>query len=351
MSGSTIPAVELTDVRKAFGGRIVLDGVCMRVAPGERVALLGESGSGKSTLLNVIAGLEPVDAGTVSVSGTMVSALDADEAALLRRASIGFVFQAFHLLPHLDAVRNVAVPLLLNGVAPGAALEQAAAMLERVARRASRRLAAAFRRRAAARRAGARAGRPSLVLADEPTGNLDPVTAAQALALIASLVDASGAAARDGHAFGASRGDRAPPPAPRRARPARRRRGACVTGSSVTGVAGARASRRRPARAARLAAGARRPTRNLAGVDGGLRDRRRRRAGAAIHLVNRSALEEFATAMSTVNGEAQAQVARAPAASTKLYARLAADAGGASVSLVIDATFAIADRPAATLRA
>jgi putative ABC transport system ATP-binding protein len=197
LSTSTIPAVELTDVRKAFGGRVVLNGVCMRVAPGERVALLGESGSGKSTLLNVIAGLEPVDAGTVRVSGTTVSALDADEAALLRRASIGFVFQAFHLLPHLDAARNVAVPLLLNGVAAGAALEQAAAMLERVglggrADAWPRQLSGGEQQRVALARALVH--RPSLVLADEPTGNLDPVTAAQALALIASLVDASGAA-------------------------------------------------------------------------------------------------------------------------------------------------------------
>ena len=197
MSGSTIPAVELTDVRKAFGGRVVLDGLCMRVARGERVALLGESGSGKSTLLNVIAGLEPIDAGTVCVSGTMVSALDADQAALLRRASIGFVFQAFHLLPHLDAARNVAVPLLLNGVAPGAALEQASAMLERVglggrAGAWPRQLSGGEQQRVALARALVHG--PSLVLADEPTGNLDPDTAAQALALIASLVDASGAA-------------------------------------------------------------------------------------------------------------------------------------------------------------
>ena len=197
MSGSTIPAVELTDVRKAFGGRVVLDGLCMRVARGERVALLGESGSGKSTLLNVIAGLEPIDAGTVCVSGTMVSALDADQAALLRRASIGFVFQAFHLLPHLDAARNVAVPLLLNGVAPGAALEQASAMLERVGLGGRtdawpRQLSGGEQQRVALARALVHG--PSLVLADEPSGNLDPDTAAQALALIASLVDASGAA-------------------------------------------------------------------------------------------------------------------------------------------------------------
>ena len=197
MAGTTSPAVELVDVRKAFGGRVVLDRIRMQVERGERVALLGESGSGKSTLLNLIAGLEPVDAGIVRVAGTQVSSLDPDEAATFRRSSIGFVFQAFHLLPHLDAARNVAVPLLLGGMSAAAALEQATAMLGRVglAGRASawpRELSGGEQQRVALARALVH--RPSLVLADEPTGNLDPATAARALALIAELVEASGAA-------------------------------------------------------------------------------------------------------------------------------------------------------------
>ncbi|MEB2336508.1 MAG: ABC transporter ATP-binding protein, partial [Burkholderiales bacterium] len=177
--------------------RAVLDGVDLNVRRGERVALLGESGSGKSTLLHLIAGLEPVDAGMVRVAGTEVSALDADAAASFRRSAIGFVFQAFHLLPHLDAARNVAVPLLLNGVAAPAALERATAMLARVglAGRASawpRELSGGEQQRVALARALVHA--PALVLADEPTGNLDPSTAAQALALIAGALESSGAA-------------------------------------------------------------------------------------------------------------------------------------------------------------
>lgn len=194
---SPAPAVELIGVRKTFAGRAVLDGVDLNVRRGERVALLGESGSGKSTLLHLIAGLEPVDAGMVRVAGTEVSALDADAAASFRRSAIGFVFQAFHLLPHLDAARNVAVPLLLNGVAAPDALEQATAMLARVglAGRASawpRELSGGEQQRVALARALVHA--PALVLADEPTGNLDPSTAAQALALIADALESSGAA-------------------------------------------------------------------------------------------------------------------------------------------------------------
>lgn len=197
LPASPAPAVELIGVRKTFAGRAVLDGVDLNVRRGERVALLGESGSGKSTLLHLIAGLEPVDAGMVRVAGTEVSALDADAAASFRRSAIGFVFQAFHLLPHLDAARNVAVPLLLNGVAAPDALEQATAMLARVglAGRASawpRELSGGEQQRVALARALVHA--PALVLADEPTGNLDPSTAAQALALIADALESSGAA-------------------------------------------------------------------------------------------------------------------------------------------------------------
>jgi len=197
LPASPAPAVELIGVRKTFAGRAVLDDVDLNVRRGERVALLGESGSGKSTLLHLIAGLEPVDAGMVRVAGTEVSALDADAAASFRRSAIGFVFQAAHLLPHLDAARNVAVPLLLNGVAAPAALERATAMLARVglAGRASawpRELSGGEQQRVALARALVHA--PALVLADEPTGNLDPSTAAQALALIAGALESSGAA-------------------------------------------------------------------------------------------------------------------------------------------------------------
>ncbi|MCC7058769.1 MAG: ABC transporter ATP-binding protein [Burkholderiaceae bacterium] len=189
-------AIELRAVDKAFAGRVVLAGVSMRVGRGERVALLGESGSGKSTLLNLVAGLEPVDAGTVHVAGIEVSALGPDDAAMFRRTNVGFVFQAFHLLPHLDAVSNVAVPLLLQGVPAAQALARAAAMLARVGlgerlRAWPRSLSGGEQQRVALARALVHA--PALVLADEPTGNLDPATADGALTLIAAMVEASGA--------------------------------------------------------------------------------------------------------------------------------------------------------------
>ncbi len=190
-------AVELAGVDKAFGDRVVLSNVSLRVAARERVALLGESGSGKSTLLNLIAGLERVDAGSVFVQGTCVSALDADAAALFRRSRIGFVFQAFHLLPHLNAVQNVCVPLLLNGETTTAAMRRAADLLARVGLHGRekawpRELSGGEQQRVALARALVHG--PSLVLADEPTGNLDPATAGSALASIAEMIEESGAA-------------------------------------------------------------------------------------------------------------------------------------------------------------
>ncbi|MDX1375839.1 MAG: ATP-binding cassette domain-containing protein, partial [Burkholderiales bacterium] len=110
--------LELTDVTKRFGSRVVLNAVSLRVAAGEYVAVVGESGIGKSTLLNIIAGLEPADAGRVRVDGIEMSALEDDAATRLRRERFGFVFQAFHVLPHLSVLQNVGLPLLLRGLAP-----------------------------------------------------------------------------------------------------------------------------------------------------------------------------------------------------------------------------------------
>lgn len=183
-------------VTKTFEDRRLLDAVSMRIAPGESVALLGESGTGKSTLLNLVAGLEPVDAGRILVGDVDVCSLSADAAAALRRRRIGFVFQAFHLLPYLSAERNVAVPLLLNGAKPAQALDEARRLLADVglASRAAampRELSGGEQQRVALARALVH--RPALVLADEPTGNLDPATAGTVLALIAERVRASGA--------------------------------------------------------------------------------------------------------------------------------------------------------------
>ncbi|HMN83515.1 MAG TPA: ABC transporter ATP-binding protein [Burkholderiaceae bacterium] len=184
-------------VGKRFGERVVLADVSLILQPGERVALLGESGSGKSTLLNVIAGLEPHDHGTVQVMGEPVDGRDPDAAARLRRTHIGFVFQAFHLLPYLDAQHNVALPLLLSGSTPAAALARAREALARVglaghAGAMPAQLSGGEQQRVALMRALVH--RPSLVLADEPTGNLDPKSAAQALRVIEEQVAETGAA-------------------------------------------------------------------------------------------------------------------------------------------------------------
>src|SRR5947208_10067542 len=108
--------LRLAAVTKRFGMRPVLNAVSLDVAAGEYVAVIGDSGIGKSTLLNVIAGLEPVDSGQIFFENTQLTALNDDALALLRRDSFGFVFQAFHVLPHLSVEENVALPLLLRGI-------------------------------------------------------------------------------------------------------------------------------------------------------------------------------------------------------------------------------------------
>jgi putative ABC transport system ATP-binding protein len=193
----TAPRLIIDRLEKSFGARKLLDGVSLSISAGESVALLGESGSGKSTLLNLIAGLEPADAGRCLIDGDDICRLGPQASASLRLKRIGFVFQAYHLLPYLDAQRNVAVPLLLARVPPAEALRAARAMLERVGL--SERttampatLSGGEQQRVALARALVH--RPALILADEPTGNLDPESAAEALALIADCVAASGAA-------------------------------------------------------------------------------------------------------------------------------------------------------------
>ena len=182
---------------KRFGQRWLLHDVSLRIAPGTLVALLGESGSGKSTLLNLIAGLEPADGGSIRVDEVAVDRLTPDGAAAFRRRTLGFVFQAFHLIPHLDALRNVAVPLLLDGVPERAAMQRADEMLTRTglgarARAMPRELSGGEQQRVAIARALVH--EPKLVLADEPTGNLDPATAAVVLELLAGQVRERGVA-------------------------------------------------------------------------------------------------------------------------------------------------------------
>ncbi len=194
-SGAAI--VELTHVGRRFGARWVLRAIDLRIGPGERIALLGESGSGKSTLLNVVAGLEPADAGSVRLCGVPVDGTDPDRSAALRARCVGFVFQAFLLLPHLDLAANVEVPLLIAGTPPRRARERSHELLARVglagrARDMPRQLSGGEQQRVALARA--LATRPALVIADEPTGSLDPETAERMLALIDAEIRASGAA-------------------------------------------------------------------------------------------------------------------------------------------------------------
>jgi putative ABC transport system ATP-binding protein len=185
-------------VTKHFGARIVLNAVSLEVPAGEYVAVIGESGIGKSTLLNVVAGLEPVDAGKIYLEGTELTALGDDALSLVRRNLCGFVFQAFHVLPHLTVEQNVGLPLLLRSVqsAEIAAKSKAAiASVGLAGREASmpRELSGGELQRVAIARA--LIGDPRLVLADEPTGNLDPENARQVLALLRAQVKERGAAA------------------------------------------------------------------------------------------------------------------------------------------------------------
>jgi len=190
------PAAVLTirDLCKSYGGarpRELLRGVSLELRRGEYIAIVGESGVGKSTLLNLIAGLDSPDRGSIVLDGRDIAALDDAARTLLRRVAIGFVFQAFHLLPHLTVAQNVALPLALNGVEPGQAQARTADMLAAVGLAAaagaySRELSGGEMQRVAIARALVH--RPLLVLADEPTGNLDAETAKQVLALLREQV-------------------------------------------------------------------------------------------------------------------------------------------------------------------
>ena len=169
----------------------------LTVVPGEYVAIVGESGVGKSTLLNLIAGLDVPDSGALLLEDRDLATLNEDARTQVRRTRMGFVFQAFHLLPHLSIARNVALPLALNGQAGRAADERVMELLEAVglADRATsfpRELSGGESQRVAVARALAH--RPALVLADEPTGNLDPDNAAMILEVLRAQIKRDNAA-------------------------------------------------------------------------------------------------------------------------------------------------------------
>jgi len=175
----------------------VFEDLNLELAGGEYVAVMGESGVGKSTLLNLLAGLDSPDSGRVRLLGLELSAMDDDATTLLRRRAVGFVFQAFHVLPYLTVEQNIALPLELLGVAAAERSRRTAEMIEAVGvaalkRRYARELSGGEVQRIAIARALVH--KPRLVLADEPTGNLDPRSAAQILSLLRAQIKANSAA-------------------------------------------------------------------------------------------------------------------------------------------------------------
>jgi len=173
--------LQIKNLAKRYPESTVFQNVSLSVEPGEFVAIVGESGVGKSTLLNCMAGLDSWDEGSVTLKGVDLGSLPDDHRALLRRQHVGFVFQAFHVLPHLDVAQNVALPLLLLGSLDEARVENmlASVGLGGLGKRLPQQLSGGQLQRVAIARALVH--RPALLLADEPTGNLDPTTAAKVL--------------------------------------------------------------------------------------------------------------------------------------------------------------------------
>ncbi|MBQ1018065.1 ABC transporter ATP-binding protein [Micromonospora sp. D93] len=200
-AGERVPAIEAVDVSRTYqldGVSVeALRGVSLTVQPGDYMALVGPSGSGKSTLMHLLGGLDRPTGGRLVIGGRDVNALAPPEMATLRNKTIGFVFQAFHLLPRTSAVENVALPLVYRGVSARQRRERAAAMLGRVGlghrldHRPNQMSGGEQQRVAIAR---ALVTEPTVLLADEPTGNLDSVTGAAVLELLEQLNAESGVA-------------------------------------------------------------------------------------------------------------------------------------------------------------
>lgn len=176
------------EVTDAIGTLTILDNISFVVAAGQTVAIVGASGSGKSTLLGLIAGLDQPSRGSVHLAGADVQALNEDGRALLRARKVGFVFQSFQLLPHLNALENVMLPLELQGAHN--ARERSLAILQRVGlservRHYPKTLSGGEQQRVALARAFVT--EPQILLADEPTGSLDAVTGAGVMDLMFEL--------------------------------------------------------------------------------------------------------------------------------------------------------------------
>ena len=191
------PIVVIEGLEKRYGNVAVFANVSLEVSAGEFVAIVGDSGVGKSTLLNCMAGLDHWDAGSLHVQAADLGSMRDEQLALWRRKSVGFVFQAFHVLPHLDVAQNIGLPLLLLGQKPVQIKPRVDAMLQAVgleglSARLPQQLSGGQLQRVAIARALVHA--PALVLADEPTGNLDPSTAEKVMDALIAQTKSSGAA-------------------------------------------------------------------------------------------------------------------------------------------------------------
>jgi predicted ABC-type transport system involved in lysophospholipase L1 biosynthesis ATPase subunit len=191
------PLVRTRDLVKDYGSVSVLRGVSLDVAPGERVAILGKSGSGKSTLLHLLGGLDVPTSGEVWVAGSNLGRLGRNERADFRLATVGIIFQAFHLIPNRSAQENVELPMVFSAEPVRDRRQKAAATLDAVGlghrlKHRPAELSGGERQRVAVARA--LVNRPKLLLADEPTGNLDTATGAEVMDEILRQVKAMGAA-------------------------------------------------------------------------------------------------------------------------------------------------------------
>ena len=194
LSRLRMPIIEVRNLTKHFGvGEMaveVLKGVNLQIEAGEFVALMGPSGSGKSTLMNIIGGIEPPSSGQVLLDGVDIGKLDDEQRTLLRRRRVGFIFQAFNLIPTLNAIENVSLPLQLDGVPWKQALERAQIALERVEmghrlEHVPSKLSGGEQQRVAIARA--LVIEPVILLADEPTGNLDSRQSSRVTELLRDL--------------------------------------------------------------------------------------------------------------------------------------------------------------------